>query len=308
MSNELVNHTDLDIARAVVLSASRSDLSESPIKNHIHRLENLAKKFGFRGSFLETLGILSDLKEIQHLGGGYWVPAPSRNIRIEDEWLIISSVPTAHLPQDLNLLNSCGFARNAKNPNSEWPTQELSDWLGTTKDLRMWISEYLITASKYLGKTSLCFTELQFYGPWVKQKIYKRSFRNWIPLADMPESMKKILFLARAIDDGITKYYWCSFENNLLLESSIVVRSKEVIKIQYALEIFHESEWRELKMIYIDDNIFFDCKFQLPSEIDILLKALGEKIVKNDSTTYKIQKNHEKFISNQIKKFHIKFN
>ena len=307
MDSGLRKYSDLDIVRATVSSATRLEGATRPEKCHILRLENLANSFGFQGDLISALEILEGLREVHNTGGGYWVPAPSRSVPIGAEWMIISVAPTPYLSSDLVILESNGFARVAKNSIVCAPIQDLHDWLGAPRSIVRWIEAEITIANNTLGKSVLKYEDLQFYLPWARESGAKRNMRNWITSRDIPSSNRSDLQLARSIDGGLTKYYWCKFNGGILFDSATPVLSNEIIRIQFALEIIRGGCWRELSFKLIHEEIAFNCHFPLPKEIDRLLQAIGIKNTLGNDISYVFNKRYFDLVSQELANLHIKF-
>lgn len=307
MDSGLRKYSNLDILRSVVCSISRSDSNSYLKKSHILRIENLANIFGFEGDCLSVMEQLSDLREVQRLANGFWLPAPSRSVPINDEFLIISPLPTSHLPSEIELQSGIGSARLAKAPLPSEPIQSIEDWMGSPKSLRFWIEDELSKVQKTLVRTVLERGSLEFYVPWAKETSSKSGMRNWVGLSDIPIFNREAILLARHSDGGVTSYYWCSFKGGILFESQNSVKSNEIIRIQYALEILNSAPWRELSLIQNKDQSSFRCRFPLPSEVDRFLIAIGFREPLEKGFLYSIQSKHLDLVKTIFAKIHIKF-
>ena len=307
MDSGLRKYSNLDIIRATVSSATRLEALHYPQKCHILRLENLANIFGFQGDVLPLMDILEGLREVHNDGKGYWIPAPSRSVAIGTEWMIISALPTPYLPSDLDLIETNGFARIARNEMTNAPIQDLQDWLGAPRKLRSWVEAEMIIASKTIGSTVLKSDDLQFYLPWAREAGFKGIFRNWIASTDIPSTHRSDIQLARSIDGGLTKYYWCAYKGGILFDSATPVMSDEIVRIQFALEILRGAAWRELSFKLIEEDIVFNCRFPIPKEIDRLLQAIGVKNTQEKDISYSINKSYFDLVSQELANLHIKF-
>lgn len=307
MDSGLRKHSNLDILRSVICSISRSDSSSCLKKSHILKIENLANIFGFEGDCLSVLEQLSDLREVERLSNGFWLPAPSRSVPLNDEFLIISPLPTAHLPSEIELQNGIGLGRLGKASFPSEPIQSIEDWMGLPKSLRFWIEDELSKAQKTLVRTVLERDSLEFYVPWAKETSLKAGIRNWVGSSNIPLHNRGTILLARRSDGGMTSYYWCSFKDDILFESQNSVKSSEIIKIQYAFEILNNAPWRELSLVESNDQSSFRCRFPLPSEVDRFLIAIGLREQLEKGFLYSIQRKHLDLVKTIFAKIHIKF-
>lgn len=307
MDSGLRKYSNLDILRAVICSIARSDSSSQLKKSHILKIENLANIFGFEGDCISVMERLSDLREVQRLANGFWLPAPSRSVPINDEYLIISPLPTPHLPGEIDLQSGVGFGRLAKTAFPSEPIQSIEDWMGSPRSLRLWIEGELSKVEKSLVRTVLERENLEFYVPWARDSSNKSGMKNWVGSSDVPLSTKGSILLARSTDGSMTNYYWCSFKDGILFESQNSVQSTEIIRIQYALEILNNAAWRELSLVENKDQLTFKCRFPLPSDVDRLLVAIGVREPLEKGMQYLIQSKHLDLVSAIFAKIHIKF-
>lgn len=307
MDSGLRKYSNPDILRSVICSIARSDSNGDLKKSHILKIENLANLFGFEGNCVSVMEQLSDLREVQNVRNGFWMPAPSRSVPLNEGYLIISPLPTSHLPGELELQSGLGLGRVAKLPFSDAPIQAIEDWMGSPRSLRSWILGELSTAEKTLVRTVLERENLEFYVPWVKDLSLKSSMRNWVNSSDIPLSIRETILLARSTDGVIASYYWCSFRNGILLESQNSVKSVEIIRIQFALEILNNAAWRELSLGEYKDKLSFNCRFPLPTDIERLLVAIGIRIPLEKGFQYSIQSKYLDLVKDIFAKIHIKF-
>lgn len=307
MDSGLRKHSNLDILRSVICSIVRSDSNAELKKCHILKIENLANLFGFEGDCVSVMGQLSDLREVQSLGNGFWLPAPSRSVPLNEGYLIISPLPTTHLPIELELQSGLGLGRVAKLPLSDAPMQSLEDWMGSPRSISGWIQRETSAVEKTLVRTVLDRENLEFYVPWSKDPSSKFSMRNWIKAIDIPLPSRSKILLARSTDGVVASYYWCTFRDGILFESQDSVKSDEIIRIQFGLEILNNAAWRELSLVEYKDKLSFNCRFPLPSDIDRLLIAIGVRETLEKGFLYSIQHKHLDFIKEIFSKIHIKF-
>ena len=307
MDSGLRKYSNLDILRSVICSIARSESSNQLKKNHIIKIENLANLFGFDGDCVSVMKQLSDLKEVQSLGNGFWLPAPTRSVPLNEGYLIISPLPTSLLPSDLGLQSGLGLGRVAKSRFSGEPIQFIEDWIGLPRSLLKWIQREHSVVEKSLVRTVLHRENLEFYAPWVKDSSLKSNMRNWINVSDIPLPGRNAILLARSTDGVVASYYWCTFRDGILFESTNSVKSDEIIEIQFALEILNNAAWRELTIDEYKDTVSFNCRFPLPSDIDRFLIAIGVRKPLEKGFQYIIQIKHLDLVKDIFAKIHIKF-
>ena len=307
MDSGLRKHSNLDILRSVICSIARSDSDNQLKKSHILKIENLANFFGFNGKCALAMDQLSDLKEVQRLGNGFWLPAPTRSVPLNEGYLIISPLPTTLFPGDLGLESEVGFARVANLPFPDSPIQCIEDWMGSPRSLLKWIREELSHVENFLVRTVLQRENLEFYAPWLKNSLLKSNYRNWINASDIPLSQRNAIFLARNIDGLVTSYFWCTFRDGILLESTNTVKSDEIIRIQFALEILNNAPRRELTIDVYRNAVSFNCRFSLPSDIERFLVAIGTREPLEKGSKYTMKSKYLDLLKDIFVKINIKF-
>lgn len=119
----------LEVARSALSAASYQAQDESQ-EVHIGRLLGHFNRVGLDAS--ETLRMLRFLREAESLGAGYWIPAPTRAVRLTDGiCLIISIHPTDELQRHFPSVRRAGAGRVvALRDVVGLPMQLLASWRG----------------------------------------------------------------------------------------------------------------------------------------------------------------------------------
>jgi hypothetical protein len=119
---------------------------------HILRLLNLATSLDpssddLRPRIKESLEELADAGDLAELANGRWLPAPTREVRLEtadDTRLVVGGLPTSLLPPDLSstLEHSGAFRRTKGGRLAEalaLPSEDRASWMGKAPaDLEAW--------------------------------------------------------------------------------------------------------------------------------------------------------------------------
>ncbi len=293
-------YSDLDIVRAVISSSTISIDGVRPL--HFLRLEALTKIFGLTGDLLEALNTLKNIHEIEHVGNGYWVPCPSRNVRIGNHWMIISAMSTEQVASIVPLLDIDLTARVSEDLVEEFPRQELKDWIGSI-NLENWLIDELELVKQKLSRTALDPKKIEYYTPRVTVGGGKK-YKNWFSYSDLIGDRKNEVFLVR----HERNYHWCLFDENTLLESAIQVADYNyLIRAQLAIEILNGRPPRAIKTIKEKEIITIKQTFPFPKEEESLLSALSNKKVIDGVTQYQLPKIFNDVVSEIFLNIHIKF-
>jgi hypothetical protein len=95
------------------------------------------------------------MREVQELKGGYWFPTPLRAISIEEQAILVGSIPTPELRRHFPSATRAGYARVClESDTKKVPKQEIDAWLGLeVYDTVRWIEVKLREACGEMGPT-----------------------------------------------------------------------------------------------------------------------------------------------------------
>ena len=124
---------------------------------HVLRLLNLATSLDssdgeIRARIKESLEELADSGDLVELANGRWLPAPTRQVRldtVDDTRLLVGGLPTSLLPSELKAkLEHSGVFRRTKGDflakELGLPSEDRASWMGEAPaDLRTWTREAL---------------------------------------------------------------------------------------------------------------------------------------------------------------------
>jgi len=97
-----------------------------------------------------TLEDLSALREVEHLGNGYWLPTPTRAVSLDsDTSLLVSIAPTTELQRHFPSVRRVGLGRLVATAQVGClPTQSLNSWRGTSDlDTPTWVRTQIQSAA-----------------------------------------------------------------------------------------------------------------------------------------------------------------
>lgn len=114
-----------------VLSAIANASNVKARDVHILRLRNAFDRAGFVSSLRYVLNVLTLMREVQELSGGYWFPTPVRFVRLGQTALIIAPIATDELARHFPSIEKAGYARYLTLADEiNLPEQSLDDWIG----------------------------------------------------------------------------------------------------------------------------------------------------------------------------------
>ena len=131
---------------------------------HILRLRNALHKAGLAHSLRYVLNVLTLMRELQELKGGYWFPTPVRLVPLDRTALVIAPIATAELGRHFPV-SRAGYARWLSVAGEiDLPKQSLDDWAGfEIFDTALWTREVLRQGIASMGPT-IQSESLEFFG------------------------------------------------------------------------------------------------------------------------------------------------
>ncbi len=122
---------------------------------HILRLRNSFERADIVTRLLYAMRVLSLMREVQELKGGYWVATPARLVPIERDAILIAPVPTNELVRHFPDIKRAGYARVVTNSDAiDLPVQRLEDWAGLNcANTKSWAAAIVENASNNMSRT-----------------------------------------------------------------------------------------------------------------------------------------------------------
>lgn len=176
----------VEIVRGTLASLSLA-ADRSVHETHINRISNVLSKTGLPDDKLEyAIDALSILREIEHIGNGYWLPTPTRVISLDSVTsLLVSVAPTIELERHFSNVRKAGLGRLVPTALVNYlPIQSLRSWSGAdTLDAASW-ARALIESSKDTLRPSIAPPDLQAFSvkPPGGPSPMLRNEAAWIPI------------------------------------------------------------------------------------------------------------------------------
>jgi len=196
---------------------------------------------------------LDDLREIDHLGNGYYAPTPTRLISLSDTTaLVISGAPTKDVERQIQIpVSASWIARTARvqdipsefrSDEARW--QSMRAWLGTPPgDLESWTDAYFDRAKRQLAVSGGSVTEFEVYQPMLNRSR-PQAFR-WIPVKTLRGERDELL-LCRALEGrfGLRRYWLGTLSRSRgerRAEREYQVERTDVARLQYGVDRVHDA-------------------------------------------------------------------
>lgn len=137
-----MDYSNVEIVRAA-LSACSFDSVTGARPVHTSRLNSFASGYGLDGDAVrEELELLQLTRQVQALGGGHWIPAPTRLVDLGPLKLLLSAQPSETLAKlDPNISSGLGYGRLVSQA-MDLPEEPLSSWLDAP-DTSQWTAALL---------------------------------------------------------------------------------------------------------------------------------------------------------------------
>jgi len=231
---------------------------------------------------------LDDLREIVHLGDGYWAATPTRLVEVhEDAAFVVSGAPTRsarmEVPAPITLNWIARMVRISDLPQayvadrSKW--QSTKAWLGDPPDdLGDWTTGLFAEASAHLKQSASDLTEFEVYRSAANRGRFQ-AFR-WASARDLPRAPQG-LALCRAFEGrhfGIRRYWLGTVSRTragLHVEAEYALTTANAVRLRYGIDLLERSP-TTIRVDELGPAIQLTLVNPLPPEERRLLVSLGE--------------------------------
>ena len=130
----------------------------------------------FELATLYVFRVLDLMREVQHLGNGYWFPTPLRAVPIDGQIILVGPAPTRELQRHFPGVMRAGYARVLPQPGVHaLPNQSLDDWLELeVQDTVTWSESQIAKAQAGMGPT-ITSGNLQFFSIGVTPSLFGKT-------------------------------------------------------------------------------------------------------------------------------------
>lgn len=178
----------VEVVRGAV--ASLSVTSERIVhETNISRIQEICSRTEIPSHTLKrALDDISDLREVEHLGNGYWLPTPTRAVTLdEDTSLLVSIAPTTELQRHFPSVRRFGLGRLVATAQvSRLPTQSLKSWRGASdSDIPAWAHTQIQSATNNF-RPSIAPADLEAFSVKAANHVSHTVCRepSWLPFAN----------------------------------------------------------------------------------------------------------------------------
>lgn len=226
---------------------------------------------------LEELRIMGD---VAYGSGGWWLPAPTRLIKISrDSHLFVSGIPTNLLPLSIkDYLEHNGFARILEGKLSsaieDLPRQTESQWSQRPEEpVDKWVSGMLTECS--IVSTNDQNDALEFYCP---QKNEPLQYARWTT------KIKRLIdgrCLARTkrVPGRPMNFFWVEIQGGQVVgKCGLVLRNGDVRRVMYGFDKLSNASVR-VKAYRHNSEWEFELANEIPGAERRLFGAIGKEVV-----------------------------
>lgn len=239
---------------------------------HIHRLLWYTARFDPQIAAVGLLENLEHVREAQRLSGGYWLPTPTRLVRLAEAKLIVSTAPTSELVRrwGATAILRAGVSRFTDAAISGVSEESLEAWLGAPADTKAWTAALLAEARRTLLPADLEEDDLE-----VLLRTDARSppaWRRWRSV--LPEIADDSLVLCRSAPGAAVGQMFLARVGHGRLTHQSPVRACHRRRIRWGMNLLLGHRIRP----QVQDNgatVHFDLLRALPAEEARLVCALG---------------------------------
>ncbi len=123
----------IELARSALACLSLTN-NDTVHETHVGRMRELWSRYDHAPDSIKlALKHLTQLREAEHLGHGYWLPTPTRTVSLTcDTSLIVSIAPTSELQRHFPSAKRAGLGRLVSSTQTaNLPSQSIDSWLGS---------------------------------------------------------------------------------------------------------------------------------------------------------------------------------
>ncbi|MFO1434114.1 MAG: hypothetical protein U1F76_29180 [Candidatus Competibacteraceae bacterium] len=225
--------------------------------------------------FRYVFRVLDLMREVQHLGKGYWFPTPLRAVPIDGQVILVGPAPTRELQHHFPGIRRAGYARILPQPGEHTlPNQCLDDWLGLeVQDTVAWSESQMAKAQAGMGPT-IASRNLQFFSIGVMPSLFgKIPYPVWTddPRAALVGQQNIVLCRERI---AVQQYRHCL---GRLKEGRLVAEApapSDLTRFQFGFAALQGNPFR-VALIAHDDGFTLHLPAKLPRPERQLILALG---------------------------------
>ncbi len=228
----------------------------------------------------EILGDLFELRDLQRIKGGYWIPSSTHLAISADIGLVVSGLPTQELDVEIGpLVNSIGASRFVRSGELERvgvPKIPLLEWLASPVSTRLWVEDMLRTVH-YIDPYGMEAPEV--YRHWKMSSPVR-----WMRLDNMVSLDERVVLARHQSRDRRSNYYLLRVrDRRVIAMHELSLNSDDVVRLMCGLRSIGDDPLicrvaHETNGPYVRVRVGM-----LPGAERRLLMALGQ-LAKNEQT------------------------
>jgi hypothetical protein len=271
--------SESDVLRAALCSLSYVSPQEAgPV--HVLRLRSCCERLGLSESIHELLVDLELMREVQDLGAGYWIPTPTRTVRLPGCKLIISANSTRELERLLGIrveLGGIGRTVSTEQPTA-MPEEATVEWIGSPTNLSQWTQDIVDRARSGMQPTVHPDERVEVYAPWLLT-----TGARWGSVEDVRDSEPDEPFVCRAAGRTGRRWFFARIKGARIVEEYAI--DDHWLRLLYGLDLRHGTSARmTIRCEAGRDSILL--RAPIPQEERRVLIALTRPVEADAGTTY----------------------
>lgn len=236
------------------------------------------------------LDSLEDLRDVEHIGRGYWLPTPLRLVRLTPQTaLVVGGLPVMLIERELGCsvhhvwitrtVATADLTAGWLEDDRKW--QALDQWMGfPPADLSTWLAGRRKKAEVSLVRSSSEMDDFEAYLPSLAPRGDPQWFR-WVERRSLIEAPGElVLCRTRGGRFSQRRYWWARLgqsRGGIRPQHEAPVDIPDVRRLQYALDQEHHNP-TSIRVTDDDETTVFVLRSAVPAEERRLMLALSEDI------------------------------
>lgn len=283
---------ELDALRAI-LSAFSHRVGESCAPVSTGSIQHELRRRNRNPELAARLREIGEVRDVQDLGRGFWLPVPTHVVRLGGASLVVSGLPNQELARRFSI-KPFGFGvsrllREETKDSEGLPHSPLQEWIGVPKFTADWTRDWIASTKRHVP---FGIDGADVYRSWIN-----RPGRRWALMCDnTPDRDGTYMGRVRATD-GRFSYFMLGFHKRKATSLQEVPSDLDtILRLQFGLRSLHANpNWFESPSGGPDKTIELPL---LPSAETRLLKAVG--LVRTSASGYGLTVSLPEFATSSV--------
>jgi hypothetical protein len=283
---------ELDALRAI-LSAFSHRVGDSCAPVSIVSIQHELRRRNRDPELAARLNEIAEVRDVQNLGRGFWLPVPTHLVRLGGASLVVSGLPNQELTRRFAIKPlSFGVSRVLREEikiSETLPQSDLHEWIGAPGSTADWTQDCIANTKRHVP---FGIDAADLYLSWIN-----RSGRRWAPMCDnAPDRDGTYMGRVRATD-GRFSYFMLRFHKRKATSLQEVPSDLDtILRLQFGLRSLHGNpNWFESPSGSPDRTLELPV---LPSAEARLLKAVG--LVRASASGYGLTVSFPEFATSSV--------